>query len=287
MAWLILALLTALFESLKDVFGKICLRDVNPLTAAWAMVTLALPVLAPLLIREGIPAVSTRFWWALLGSLILNTLAIILYMNALQAGDLSKTVPILTFTPLFMTITSPLLVGEWPSARGGGGMVMIVAGSYLLHLKANRQDRWAPILALFREKGSRCMLLVALIWSVTSNFDKIGVVHSSPLCWGTILCLLTSLVLLPAVIHTRSRAGKKLNFMNRSLWLMGLFTALTIVTQMTAITLTKVAYVIAIKRCSALLGVFWGFMIFKESGLRQRLAGALLMIAGVFMIALG
>jgi uncharacterized membrane protein len=170
---------------------------------------------------------------------------------------------------------------------GSGGMIAIVAGAYLLHLDQNRSGWRVPFLALYRNKGSRYMLMVALIWSVTSNFDKIGVVDSSPLCWGTSLCLLTSLVLLPPVIYTHKRKRMKLQVANRSMWLMGLFTALTFITQMTALKFTLVAYVIAIKRISALLSVLWGHLIFKESGLRERLAGAALMIAGVFLITLG
>jgi uncharacterized membrane protein len=56
---------------------------------------------------------------------------------------------------------------------------------------------------------------------------------------------------------------------------------------MIAIQLTLVSYVIAIKRSGMLLSVLIGVIFFGERGLRQRLAGALLMSLGVALILTG
>jgi uncharacterized membrane protein len=48
----------------------------------------------------------------------------------------------------------------------------------------------------------------------------------------------------------------------------------------------EAAYVIAIKRLSLLLAVFYGWFIFKETGIKSRFFGALLMFIGAIMIAL-
>jgi drug/metabolite transporter (DMT)-like permease len=53
---------------------------------------------------------------------------------------------------------------------------------------------------------------------------------------------------------------------------------------MTAISLTLVPHVIAIKRTSTLLSVVWGHFLFRESGFRKRLAGSAVMLAGVLLI---
>jgi uncharacterized membrane protein len=41
---------------------------------------------------------------------------------------------------------------------------------------------------------------------------------------------------------------------------------------------------ISIKRLSLLIGVFYGWMFFKEKEIRERLIGAALMLAGFVMI---
>jgi uncharacterized membrane protein len=50
--------------------------------------------------------------------------------------------------------------------------------------------------------------------------------------------------------------------------------------------LTQVTQVIAVKRMSALFGVLWGHLLFKEKGLRERAAGTVLMMMGVFLITI-
>jgi len=45
-----------------------------------------------------------------------------------------------------------------------------------------------------------------------------------------------------------------------------------------------VDYVIAVKRISAVLSVFWGRLIFKEKEIRERVLGATIMVLGVFII---
>ena len=55
---------------------------------------------------------------------------------------------------------------------------------------------------------------------------------------------------------------------------------------MTAISLTLVTYVIAIKRTSVIMSVLWGAIIFKEKGIKERLVGAVIMVLGVVLIVL-
>jgi uncharacterized membrane protein len=55
---------------------------------------------------------------------------------------------------------------------------------------------------------------------------------------------------------------------------------------MTALSMTLVVHVISIKRMSALIGVLFGYFVFKEQGIQERLAGAVMMILGVLAITL-
>jgi len=55
---------------------------------------------------------------------------------------------------------------------------------------------------------------------------------------------------------------------------------------MLAINMTLVAYVISIKRTSAIIVVLAGFWFFKEKNTGYRLLGASIMVAGVLCISL-
>jgi uncharacterized membrane protein len=53
---------------------------------------------------------------------------------------------------------------------------------------------------------------------------------------------------------------------------------------MEAIKLTKVAYMISVKRTSLLIGVLYGYFLFREENIRGRFLGALLMFAGFVLV---
>ena len=286
MLWFIFAFLTALFEATKDVLSKKSLKDIDEYVVAWSLPFFALPFLLPILLFTEIPSLGERFWLALVTGGTLYAFTLVLYMKALKSSDLSITVPMLTFTPLFLLITSPLMVGEFPGIFGLIGIFLIVTGSYLLNINKKSQGYLAPFKALLKEKGPRLMLVVAFIWSITANIDKIGLQNSSPLFWVIAVDTYVALLMLPLCTFRRNRKTAQIRANWRALLTLGLFGGLTAVCQMTAISLTLVAYVISIKRTSAIGGVLFGYLIFKEKGIRARLVGAIVMVFGVLFITL-
>ena len=55
---------------------------------------------------------------------------------------------------------------------------------------------------------------------------------------------------------------------------------------MVAISMTIVPNVITVKRTSALFGIVWGKLFFKEQNIKERLLGAIIMLLGVLLIAI-
>ncbi|TVQ07978.1 MAG: EamA family transporter [Bacteroidetes bacterium] len=283
--WLLLAFLTALSESFKDVFSKFSLKNTHPVMVAFAMRMFALPFLIPLLWFIEIPETGDYFWIALFTGGLLNILITILYLNAIQHSDLSLTVPMVTFTPLFLLITSPLILGEIPDAKGIAGVLCIVAGSYFLQFSSRKKGFLAPFATLFSEKGPRLMLLVAFLWSITANIDKVGVQNSSPFFWVISVSVFLFIGMIPLVFWKARGQVPHLKNNFAVIFPVGLFTALTLIFQMHAIELTHVAYVIAVKRTSALFVVFFGVIFFKEKGFGNRVFAVLIMLLGVALIS--
>ncbi|MGB3299352.1 MAG: DMT family transporter [Phormidesmis sp.] len=295
--WLFFASLTALFEAGKDATGKQSLKTLDEYSVLFGFMAVGIVFLCPVLwLSGGVPVLQPDFWWALLIGGGLNILAFTLYVRALKLADLSLTVPLVTLTPLFLLVTSPLIVQEWPTWADGVGVVLLVVGSYVLNLKAAVESQSVvptsrgaralrPLVAMARNPGSRLMLCVAFIWSITSNFDKIGVLNSSPLFWALSLFCAIAGGMLPFVFR-RGRGLRPLILEWRLLLVTGGFNAIAITFQMLALTLAPVAQVIAVKRMSALLSVLLGHFFFKEKGLRERLLGAAIMVSGVVIMSL-
>jgi len=286
MLWLPLALLTALSEALKDVFGKLILAKTDVYVVAFALRLFSLPFILPLLFFIEIPVIKPAFYVALITGGLLNVVVTVLYMKAIKHSDLSITVPFITFTPLFLLISSPLIIGEYPNIWGMSGVIIIVLGSYVMNLKYRSRSFFEPFKMLLSEKGPRYMLAVAFLWSITANFDKMGIVNSSPLFWVvSISVFLSVMMFLLLIVMSRSKIAQ-LKTHYKGLLPVGLFSAASLIFQMLALEMTLVAYVISIKRTSALMGVIFGYFVFKEKGIKQRLIGTIIMLIGVLMIAL-
>ncbi len=298
--WLFFASLTALFEACKDATGKQSLKTLDEYSVLFSFMSVGVICMLPVLAIAGIPKIQPGFWLALLIGGSLNILAFTLYVRALKIADLSLTVPLVTLTPLFLLVTSPLLVQEWPTSADAVGVVLLVVGSYVLNLlpkspsfkspgslSASTYSIWMPIVAMARNPGSRLMLCVAFIWSITSNFDKIGVLNSSPLLWAIALFAVIASGMVPFVFFRPGSLGlQPLLTQWKLLGITGGFNAIAITFQMMALTLAPVAQVIAVKRMSALLSVLFGHFFFKEKGLRERLLGAAIMVSGVVIMSL-
>lgn len=289
MTWFLFAFLTAAFESLKDVVSKKTLPRTNEYVVAWAWVALSVPFQAvATLLLEGVPHLEPSFWLALLASTAILTFSLSWYMKAIRLCDLSLTIPMIAFTPMFMLLTSPLMIGEYPSPAGIVGVILIVAGSYVLNI-SEMGNGWkgllAPYRALMREKGTGMMLFVAFVWSINANIDRVGIQSSSPLFWITCANAAAAVAMTPLMLwKTKERPGTSTPF--RSLLLIGFLGALVGITQMTALTMTIVPYVIAVKRLSVIMTVLSGHLLFQEKGLKERLTGVIIMITGVLLITL-
>ncbi|MDA3953777.1 MAG: GRP family sugar transporter [Bacteroidales bacterium] len=286
MTWIFFAFLTALFRSLTDVAGKFGLKNMDEYIVAWALNFFALPILLPLLFFIEIPEITSGFWLAIFVSGTLNIATAILYLKAIKIADLSLIIPLSTFTPLFLLITSPIIVGEFPNIFGLIGIFLIVFGSYVLNIKEKKDGLFAPFKALVHNKGAQLMLLVAFIWSITSNFDKIGLQHSSPIFYGIAINIFITIGITPIVFIKSRKNLKQIPKNLKSLIPVGIFHGLMMLFHMIAISMTLVAYLISIKRTSAIITVLFGVIIFKEKGLKERIWGAIIMLIGVLCITL-
>ncbi|MBI2327132.1 DMT family transporter [Candidatus Curtissbacteria bacterium] len=286
MIWIPLALLTAFCEATRDVLSKKSLKNLDEYILAFSRRFFALPLLIPLLFFIPPPHFEEHFFQILLlfGSLII--FSSIFYMKALKSSDLSITLPMLSFSPLFLLITSPLLIGQFPSLLGLIGILLIVIGAYSLNITDRHKSYFAPISALIKEPGPRYMLAVAFIWSITANFEKIGVSSSSPIFWVIAAEILLTLCLFPLMVIKSPNFKSKITANWKILLPIGLIGTAGYISQMIAISLALVPYVISIKRTSILIGIIFGYFFFKEKRIQERLAGAAIMFAGVLMITL-
>ena len=283
--WVLFALLSAFSLATADAISKKSLERADEAVVAWIRFLFAVPFLIGLLFLIPIPALDWVFWKTILVLLPIELLAVVLYIRAIKVSPLSLTIPFLSVTPVFLMLTSNLMLGERVDQTGAMGIGLIVAGAYLLHGHPIGRDWLAPFKAILREQGSWMMILVAFLYSITSNLGKVAILHSSPVAFGVIYYLILTVAFAP-VVWWRSRPHLPQLRTHGAIFLtIGFFEACMIVFHTLAIVQTQVAYMIAVKRTSLLFSVAYGRFFFHETDIRRRFAGSLLMVIGVALIA--
>ncbi|MEW6584049.1 MAG: DMT family transporter [Nitrospirota bacterium] len=280
--WVILSLISAFTLATSDALTKRALRGANEYLVAWFRLIFSMPLLLLIFFLIPVPKLDAVFFKAFLLALPLEAATVILYVKALNRSPLSLTLPFLSFTPVFLIGISYLILGETVSIRGAIGILLIAAGSYIVNIGDMRKGILEPIRSLWKERGALMMLGVALIYGFTGPLGKMAIEHSSPLFFGFTYFTALTVIFSPIALWY-GRADLKNLFAQGSYKRMmapGILYSCMIISHMIAISLVQVAYMISVKRISILIGVVYGYLIFKETNIRERLFGALLMVAG-------
>jgi drug/metabolite transporter (DMT)-like permease len=219
-------------------------------------------------------------------SLPLELLAMLLYIKALKVSPLTLTLPFLSLTPLYLLVTSFLLLGERVGGRGLAGILLLTVGGYVLNLGSIGSGLLEPFRSILREKGSLYMVFVSVLYSMTSALGKKAILLSSPLTFAFFYYPLLW-ISLGVFLCVRERGSLEKLTQRRGLikaLLPGLCNFLSIVFHVYGITLCLVPYFIALKRTSIIFGMIYGFFFFGEGQRLERLAGTLLMFSGLLML---
>ena len=291
MDWFSLALLCAFALATTDAATKAWLRDYSARELSLVRLGVTGVILAPLLSDmaplSGLPAA----FWGWIGALVpLEIAAMLLYMKAIRDHPLSLTVPYLAFTPVFVMLTGFLMLGERVSTRGALGILLVVAGAWLLNLKRADLTDWRgwvrPLAAIVSNPGSRLMLGAALLYSLTSAMGKGAMQYMAPEHFGAFYFVLLGIA---AVVLFALPQPRILHRVWRRPWAVlavSLLNAGMVYTHFLALQLVEVAYMIAVKRTSLLVGILYGALLFRERGLARHSLGGGIMLGGVFLILL-
>jgi drug/metabolite transporter (DMT)-like permease len=309
MLWIFLALLGAVANAAYFIIIKKYISALDPRILTGIGFTIGGILLFAISASLGFPAIGPEFFPAVAITVVLNICGLSLIFKALSSSDLSLSVPMLSFTPVFLIGTSYVILHEAPSFFGFLGICIIVSGSYVLNISAGHEHVLDPIRSMMRNRASWYMLLVAFLFAVSINFDKIALLNSDPF-FGmalTVMSIGIAFLLISAYsLMIRRNKNKDLppcpvkkegeqeipalgvpqkQFAILTL-LIGLFVAIEAASINVAYTLQIVPYVIAIKRLSIIFMVLYGTIVLAEGDITKRVTGAVIMVFGAMIILL-
>ena len=286
MLWLILSLLTALAVSTQDTWVKKYFSYLSPYDMVSYPALYSLPMFVLAVIVAPRPELDRIFLLCILASLPLNGISFVLYMKAIKVSPLSLTLPYLAFTPVFMIATGAVILGEIPNNWGVMGILTTCIGGYILNFEPEHKKLTVPLVAIFRETGSWLMLIVAFIFSIAAVVGKKGILHSSPLFFTVSFFAVFNFAIPFFLLIIRKISLKTFRQQPIKGLVAGCLMFLHALFHGFAISLTKAAYMISIKRFSIIFGVIYGGLIFRERHIFIRFFGASLMLSGALLIIL-
>lgn len=243
----------------------------------------------------GFPELKSGFWTAVFITGALNSLTFPILLRAYEIGEFSSVYSMILLTPVFLFLTSFLFLGEIASVAGIFGVLLTIIGLYIIGQNHGAVDGGVTNFA----RGNLLGVLVALIWSVSVNFDKLSARYSDPFFAPAVIVSIMSLAsgvyLLLNYFFFRSREaeadaegmrqdGKLSVFSYLSLFLVGATLAFSNVLHNSALLYGSASYTIAIKRTGVLWGVIWGWLFFRENNISRKFLGAAIAVAGVAAI---
>jgi drug/metabolite transporter (DMT)-like permease len=281
---LLFASLSALLYVALDVLRKLLGQKMAPVPVAIGLNMGALPVFISALVATGPHTWDSTF--ATVATLLAGTQAIasLLYVQAITLSPLSLTVPYLSVTPVVSALVALVMVNEVPHLLGAVGIVLVAGGTLALQADDYTQFR-TLVAAPFSEPGSWRMLIVAVLWSVTTPLNKIAIAHGSEALLAGWIAVGSAVLLggwwgiglaghVPAQESFSLRTASLLAFA-------ALLVAGAVLCQFFAYRELLVAYVETLKRFGSLLTVVIGTLAFGEAGLARRLPAATVMTVGV------
>jgi drug/metabolite transporter (DMT)-like permease len=292
MHWLPLTLICALALATADAVMKKSLGSRDTRELILARLTAPGVLLLPWVSYPALPGLPAEFWMLLALLLPAEIVAMLIYQRAIRDHPLSLTLPYLAFTPVLVTVTGWLVLGETVTPAGMVGILLVAAGAWLLQARAENggtiwQQAWRPLAAMWSDSGSRQMLVVAAIYALTSVGSKRALVHLPPDQFAAVYFGLLGLLAL--LLFGVSRPSRLRIFREQPVAALavGVLMAIMVVAHFAAIAKIEVAYMISVKRTSLLFGIAYGALLFGEEGLRRNLLAGSLMVGGVALIALG
>jgi drug/metabolite transporter (DMT)-like permease len=288
MLWFALSVGSALFQVLRNMVMKRLGHVLDETINVWGRFTFILPFAAIALLAEGLPAVQPGAYWYCLLFAITQITGTQCLAVALKVAEISLVTALWKLSVVLLVIWGYLFLGEQPSVLGLTGVLVCMAGVYLINVGRARVSIWAPLVSLLRDRGQRYTLGAALFYAPSVVFIKKIALLSNPayaVFMGYLFCsvLVTPWAVYRSARHFRQIGRHWLGFVG-----LGAFAALSTQLGTTAYTLTVSSYVETVKQVEILLALLIGYVVFGEGArIRQIWVGCVVMLLGIVILVLG
>jgi len=285
---ILLVLLSALFHALRSLFTKES-GDKQVFLWLYSLVALLffLPLFMYFLLRVGITNPAAYVWCA--GSGFIHFLYWLFLTHAYKQGDLSHVYPIMRSSPALVLLIAVLFLGEQVSVQGAAGILLVAGGVYIINMKhISGAELLAPVKAVVNDRATQLAFLTLISVAGYSIVDKMAVDYIHPILFAFFhlfcgMCYYTPYIALTKradVIRAEWSRGHGRIIMAGVIGITGHSMILI------AFTIERVSYIVGLRQLSVVFAVLMGSFWLKEKHRGIRLAGALIIFSGGFLISM-
>ncbi len=284
MLYTITAVLIRIFANpVANLFQKqLTGRGNNPMAVNFATyLLLGVACIIPAL-RVDWAVMPAEFWWNCVFVGLFGGVGNAFLVKALQHGELSVLGPINSYKSVVGMIVGIIVLGEIPNLYGLLGLALIIGGSYFVLSTPEEYFSWR----LFGRKDIRWRIYAMVFTAVEAVFIKKVILLSSASVAFIIWCWFGALASLAVLlIFASPKERVRIKRMDIPYFL---YAALCVGMTQYATNFVfgrmDVGYALALFQLSAIVSVFLGWKVFREQGIRGKLIGSVIMMAGSVVI---
>ena len=268
-----------------DVVRKAVAGKASPEALAVFLLLGQVPFLGAWAVYDQTWVTDVGYWPPAVASMAMNALANVFFMRSVQLSPLSRTVPLLSLTPVFGAVVAIPLLGEVPGTMHWAGILLVVLGAVVLN--SDLADSWWR--SISREKGAPYMVAVAVLWAFSTALDKRALGYASPAAHAFLLSGGSATILLSWILARGKQSELRDVLSAPKALLAGLigFAVAALALQMVALQWLWVAVIETLKRAFGVVGsVVFGRLFFGEPITGRKVAAMGLMVAGTALLAL-
>ena len=243
-----------------------------------------LPVFIFILKDWALPVGALPF---LVASAIAEAVYFLALSRAYDAGDLSVVYPIARSAPLFVAIAGALFLDEPLTLTGIAGILLVLAGVYIINLKSIRINNLLDPLHSFSGPAFGFALIAAIGTTAYSLSDKVAVTRVDPILYDFWLEIAITIALASIVLQKRGLGNLATEWGGawKKITLSGALMRGGYLMVLVAMTLAPVGYLLALRQISVVIGALLGVALLGEGYSAPRLLGSAIIFVGVYVIA--
>lgn len=257
----------------------------DTLVFVWAYSCVSTLLCVPIGIVQIVKGQQTIDWQLAAGAAVSAALHIV-YSLALQAGydraELGVVYPVARGTgPLLTILFAMLFMGERLTPVAMLGACLVVAGIFVVTGHPATHGR-APLKGMLWGVATGAAIAGYTLWDGYS----VTTLHLAPVSYYAGTLLLQSLIMTPSALRRGHRIQAAIRVDAVPILIVAVFSPLAYVLVLTAMLSAPLALVAPLRESSIIIGSLLAYWLFREDHLARRIAGAVVVLAGIAAISL-